>query len=216
MLEKEEWRYDKFPEFYNGSNVLDFYDPDITAKLNELEREEEELLKMENLQDEVMEEPENGVTLQDLKASLKEVRGKKTIFKMNHKINSKLKVHKRSHNLSEMTEDLIAKGFDVNKESLRSRSKIRKTIGDIEKGQDKLAKHALADSDDDDDVVMDDKLAAKESQQRGRNKKRTKNADSDIDMSSDDVDTSAVKVTGRSLTPAQRHISAQKKHRSLT
>ena len=70
--------------------------------------------------------------------------------------------------------------------------------------------------DDDDDVVMDDKLAAKESQQRGRNKKRTKNADSDIDMSSDDVDTSAVKVTGRSLTPAQRHISAQKKHRSLT
>ena len=216
MLEKEEWRYDKFPEFYNGSNVLDFYDPDITAKLNELEREEEELLKMENLQDEVMEEPENGVTLQDLKASLKEVRGKKTIFKMNHKINSKLKVHKRSHNLSEMTEDLIAKGFDVNKESLRSRSKVRKTIGDIEKGQDKLAKHALADSDDDDDVVMDDKLAAKESQQRGRNKKRTKNADSDIDMSSDDVDTSAVKVTGRSLTPAQRHISAQKKHRSLT
>ena len=53
MLEKEEWRYDKYPEFYNGSNVMDFYDPDITAKLNELEREEEELLKMENLQDEV-------------------------------------------------------------------------------------------------------------------------------------------------------------------
>ena len=49
MLEKEEWRYDKFPEFYNGSNVLDFYDPDITAKLNELEKEEEELLKMEEL-----------------------------------------------------------------------------------------------------------------------------------------------------------------------
>jgi hypothetical protein len=29
--------------------VLDFYDPDITEKLNELEREEEELLRMENL-----------------------------------------------------------------------------------------------------------------------------------------------------------------------
>jgi nucleolar GTP-binding protein len=49
MLENEEWRYDKFPEFYNGSNVLDYYDPDITKKLNELEREEEELLKMEGL-----------------------------------------------------------------------------------------------------------------------------------------------------------------------
>jgi len=49
LLEKEEWRYDKFPEFYNGSNVLDFYDPDITEKLNALEKEEEELLKMEGM-----------------------------------------------------------------------------------------------------------------------------------------------------------------------
>lgn len=154
-----------------------------------------------------MEEPENGITLQELKASLKEVRSKKAIHKMNHKINSKLKVHKRSHNLSEMTEDLIAKGFDVNKESLRSRSKVRKTISDIEKGKDLLAKRALADSDDDADVVMDDKLAAKEAKQRGRDKKRSKNPDSDIDMSSDEAETSAKKV-GRSLTPAQRHISA--------
>ena len=126
---------------------------------------------------------------------------------MNHKINSKLKVHKRSHNLSEMTEDLIAKGFDVNKESLRSRSKVRKTISDIEKGKDLLAKRALADSDDDADVVMDDKLAAKEAKQRGRDKKRSKNPDSDIEMSSEEPETSAKKV-GRSLTPAQRHISA--------
>jgi len=115
-------------------------------------------------------------------------------------LNGKLKAHKHTHNLSEMTADLIAKGFDVNKESLRSRSKVRKTIGDIEKGQDKIAKHALADSDAD-DVVMDDKLAAKESKQRGRDKKRTKTVDSDIDMSEDD-DTSAVKTVGRSLTPA--------------
>lgn len=43
ILEKEEWRYDKFPEFYNGSNVLDFYDPDIERKLDALEKEEEEL-----------------------------------------------------------------------------------------------------------------------------------------------------------------------------
>ena len=45
-MEKEEWRYDKFPEFYNGMNVLDFYDPDIEKKLDALEKEEEELLKI--------------------------------------------------------------------------------------------------------------------------------------------------------------------------
>jgi nucleolar GTP-binding protein len=92
MLEKEEWRYDKFPEFYNGSNVLDFYDPDITQKLNELEREEEELLRMENLQDDVMEEPESGVTLSELKASLKEVRSRKVLAKLNHKLNIKSRI----------------------------------------------------------------------------------------------------------------------------
>ena len=47
MLEKEEWRYDQFPEFYNGSNVLDFYDPDIERKLDALEKEEAEILRME-------------------------------------------------------------------------------------------------------------------------------------------------------------------------
>jgi nucleolar GTP-binding protein len=92
MLEKEEWRYDKFPEFYNGSNVLDFYDPDITQKLNELEREEEELLRMENLQDDVMEEPEAGVTLTELKASLKVVRSRKVLAKLNHKLNIKSRI----------------------------------------------------------------------------------------------------------------------------
>jgi nucleolar GTP-binding protein len=64
LLEKEEWRYDKFPEFYNGSNVLDFYDPDIEKKLDALEAEEEELLKMEGLEDEIQakenEESENS------------------------------------------------------------------------------------------------------------------------------------------------------------
>jgi nucleolar GTP-binding protein len=53
-LEKEEWRYDKFPEFYNGSNVLDFYDPDIEAKLDALEAEEEKLIKMEIEEDKIM------------------------------------------------------------------------------------------------------------------------------------------------------------------
>jgi len=77
LLEKEEWRYDKFPEFYNGSNVLDFYDPDIEKKLDELEIEEEKLLKMEGLEDEIQakdnEESENSddVDLLMLKGSLK-------------------------------------------------------------------------------------------------------------------------------------------------
>lgn len=68
MLEKEEWRYDNFPEFFNGSNVLDFYDPDIEKKLKALEDEEDELMKMEADEDALMQESDNsdGVTFADL------------------------------------------------------------------------------------------------------------------------------------------------------
>jgi nucleolar GTP-binding protein len=47
LLENEDWRYDAWPEFYNGSNVLDYYDPEIEAKLAKLEAEEDQILKME-------------------------------------------------------------------------------------------------------------------------------------------------------------------------
>ena len=29
ILENEDWRYDKWPEFFQGKNVADFYDPEI-------------------------------------------------------------------------------------------------------------------------------------------------------------------------------------------
>lgn len=37
------WKYDIMPEIMDGHNILDFVDPDIDARLAELEREEEEL-----------------------------------------------------------------------------------------------------------------------------------------------------------------------------
>ncbi|KAI9635649.1 P-loop containing nucleoside triphosphate hydrolase protein [Dioszegia hungarica] len=43
ILADDSWKYDKMPEFFNGKNVADFIDPDIEAKLEALEREEEAL-----------------------------------------------------------------------------------------------------------------------------------------------------------------------------
>jgi hypothetical protein len=42
-LKDPQWRYDIMPEVVNGHNIADFIDPDIDAKLAELEREEEEM-----------------------------------------------------------------------------------------------------------------------------------------------------------------------------
>lgn len=47
IIENEDWRYDKWPEFYLGKNVADYYDADIEAKLNALEEEEDKIMAME-------------------------------------------------------------------------------------------------------------------------------------------------------------------------
>jgi len=86
MLENEDWRYDKWPEFYLGKNVSDFYDANIVAKLDALEAEEAEILEAESKAEEMKAdssdgENEFGVTVADLRKSVKKVRGKITIIK---------------------------------------------------------------------------------------------------------------------------------------
>ncbi|OTB00085.1 hypothetical protein M426DRAFT_324590 [Hypoxylon sp. CI-4A] len=43
ILANPEWKYDRIPEVYDGKNVYDYIDPDIDAKLQALEEEEERL-----------------------------------------------------------------------------------------------------------------------------------------------------------------------------
>ncbi|KAI8624494.1 P-loop containing nucleoside triphosphate hydrolase protein [Xylariaceae sp. FL1651] len=43
LLENPEWKHDKIPELFDGKNVYDYVDPDIEAKLQALEEEEEKL-----------------------------------------------------------------------------------------------------------------------------------------------------------------------------
>jgi nucleolar GTP-binding protein len=44
QLDEDEWKFDRWPEFYLGKNVMDYYDADIEEKLKALEEEEEKLL----------------------------------------------------------------------------------------------------------------------------------------------------------------------------
>lgn len=56
QLEDPDWKYDKPPDFFHGKNVADFYDPDIEEKLNEIEKEEEYLVSLEQDEIEVSDE----------------------------------------------------------------------------------------------------------------------------------------------------------------
>jgi len=224
QLEKEEWRYDEFPEFYNGSNVLDFYDPDIEKKLAKLEKEEAEILKLEQEENELMEgeddgdlsENSEGITMDDLKRSLKEVRKKKEILRLQHKLKAKLKARPKKIQVETLIDGLESKGIEVNKESLRSRSKVRRGIKDLEAGQDRLANKIANLSDDEAAPLIDDEnVANEEADTRGRKRTRKTTVNLGEFMDVDEDSKSAGKF-GRSMTPAQRHISAQKIIRSKT
>jgi len=58
LLENSDWKYDEVPEIWNGKNIADYVDPDIEAKLQALEEEEEALLAAEGLKMDDDEMPE--------------------------------------------------------------------------------------------------------------------------------------------------------------
>mmetsp|Transcript_24733 Transcript_24733/g.17431 ORF Transcript_24733/g.17431 Transcript_24733/m.17431 type:complete len:240 (-) Transcript_24733:132-851(-) len=169
---------------------------------------------MEAQEDDLMgEESSNseGVELTDLKQSLKEVRDKKALYKLNHKMNAKLRAHPKNKKLSEMIDHFESKGIDINADSLRARSKSRRSIKDLEEAQSKLHKRVLDDSDDD-DVMEDAEMNDEETNKRvGRKRTRATHSDDEMMLSDDGVEENKSKGR-RSMTPAQRSVTAKKMH----
>jgi len=65
MLQDDSWKYDLVPEIFEGKNVADFIDPDIEARLTELEKEE--ALLIQSGADDVLDEEDWRHTQQLLK-----------------------------------------------------------------------------------------------------------------------------------------------------
>lgn len=75
LLEDEEWKQDKMPEILDGRNVYDFLDPDIAAKLQALE-EEEERLEQEGFYDSDDDFDSEDDDVQDIKEKARWIRDK--------------------------------------------------------------------------------------------------------------------------------------------
>lgn len=104
-----------------------------------------------------------------MKKALKEVRGKKILLKMKHKLKRNLRARSKNKELADMEKHLEKKGIAVNKETLKQRVKKRKGIAELEKNQDALAKKLMNDGDDSDEMIEDN--------QRGRKRKRSISSD---------------------------------------
>jgi len=84
-LENDDWKYDIMPEILDGHNVLDFIDPDIEAKLDELEREEEELQRLGELEGTVAMEDEESELEEEEQELLGEIKRRKVKIIAKHR-----------------------------------------------------------------------------------------------------------------------------------
>jgi nucleolar GTP-binding protein len=127
-LSDADWRHDKIPEFFNGKNVADFVDPDIEAKLAELEAEEERL-EAEGYYDESesMEDEDDA----DIRMKADLIRDKKTLMMNDARTRKSLKNRaviprsKKVRTVSQMEKHLDSIGLDPSAPSQRARAQIR-------------------------------------------------------------------------------------------
>ncbi|KAK6219511.1 nucleolar GTP-binding protein 1 [Colletotrichum tabaci] len=128
LLKNPEWKHDKIPEVWNGQNVYDFIDPEIDAKLQALEEEEERLEKEGYYEsDEELDDEEEADVLS--KAEL--IREKQALIRNEAKMKKRLKnqaiIPRKSQKvpLSQMDDALDQLGIDTTDIVNRARSQLR-------------------------------------------------------------------------------------------
>lgn len=142
LLEEEEWKKDVMPEVLDGKNIYDFLDPEISAKLQALE-EEEERLEKEGFYDSDHEEEEqiNTKEGQDIVQKAHWIRNKqKTMIseaRQRKALNNKalLPRSKLTKSYSDMEKHMHRVGHDT--DVLRSKRDRSSGYGEL-KGQDIL------------------------------------------------------------------------------
>lgn len=109
------WKYDIAPEFINGMNVWDYVDPEIEAKLLELEAEEDAIQAQIQVEEEVNEEE-----VED-ELELKEVRKRRKIINNQAKVRVNEKVKRvRKLDITEVKAKLTKQGVEPTKFSRRA------------------------------------------------------------------------------------------------
>lgn len=123
LLKNEDWKYDVIPEIMDGKNIADFVDADILQRLDALEKEEEERMKIASIN---FGSPELAVTEEEEHLDAK-IREKQSIYKQMHNLKKsskpKLSTKNRPIDLNALTDELKDRG--VSEEVLdkaRSRS----------------------------------------------------------------------------------------------
>ena len=130
LLENDEWKNDKVPEYYLGRNVYDFVDPDIESKLEALE-EEEARLEEEGFYDDEADEELEDVETADVRYKAELIREKRQLIRNENRMRKSLKNRaliprsKKAVQLENMESGLQKAGYDTTTISDRARSQSR-------------------------------------------------------------------------------------------
>ena len=181
-LENPDWKYDIWPEFMDGKNVFDFVDKDILKKVQELEKEEEEILNREDKglgldNDENMDDGEESSELSEdlIEAHDKLMQDLKTI-KERHKLVKRSKLPSKlvgesatDKFMAEVRPDLKAKAEKIKllshkmrrdqKDKVRNNLKKDAGIGDMDEISDEMD----IEEEEDQKIVKKKKISEKES-----------------------------------------------------
>mmetsp|Transcript_17709 Transcript_17709/g.41165 ORF Transcript_17709/g.41165 Transcript_17709/m.41165 type:complete len:646 (-) Transcript_17709:36-1973(-) len=126
ILEDPSWKYDMIPEIMDGKNVMDFVDPEIDAKLAQLEKEEALLMKEANTRDDddvLRAFSGTQKILDELHSRTKQRRLENRLKKSQNKVPTPRKAGKKA---SEVEGELTSLGLDGSK--VRGRSKSKKSV----------------------------------------------------------------------------------------
>lgn len=121
-LKDNSWKFDSIPEIMNGKNIADYIDPDIEAKLAQLEEEEAQLIKEHEAAD--MENPEESDLEEEEAAAVTAIREKKKVIKM-------MKHTNQTQNRPIMPREIRGRRKDMHDSGTRDRSAIEKRMGDV-------------------------------------------------------------------------------------
>ncbi|KAI0161683.1 nucleolar GTP-binding protein [Hypoxylon sp. FL1284] len=124
ILANPEWKHDRIPEVYDGKNVYDYIDPDIEAKLQALE-EEEERLEAEGYydSDEEIDDAEEA----DIRVKAEIIREKQALIRNESRmkrVKNRAALPRKAlkKNLSQLDDVLDQMGVDTEDLHLRSRT----------------------------------------------------------------------------------------------
>lgn len=130
-LASEDWKWDVVPEIMDGKNVADFVDPDIEARLAELEAEEERL-QAEAEAAGIMDDEESEVD-EETRELAEQIKEKEAIIKMTRSVertqnHPTLPKRAKRHTPEELEAKLSAVGLPTEKllEDVKSMSRGRK------------------------------------------------------------------------------------------